>query len=369
MGTAHAPTLTGRDRLPSVYSYVGSQIDALVPRFGLQSMHPQIRQVYELICGESLAFPLGRRPLRYSRINHDGTPFQFSVTLGSRLHWLQFLSEAGTPGLSGAERIRVSRACIAAVARSVKADGALSAVADLLDTMAPEAGADLLADPAGAFWIGAGFGSAGPPRIKVYINAKWGAERDRWARLEHFASHWDLLDPWQRLERELATDLKPLGTALTLGEGKPPSGRIYLSTYGRRAAYYEGLARSIGGDGFGQVFRRYARHMLGQDYPYPTQTAVCSFGLGAGPALDLKVEWCAHCLFASDLEATSRLRSWFAQENVDETDYLDVLDVLSVGPLSSKAPDLHCYIGLGLSRGATYSGVYLKPRLIANSVR
>jgi hypothetical protein len=363
MGAVHAQRQAAPGRSRSAYSHVGSQIRALISRFGLQSSQAQIEQVYAEICGESLAFPLGARPPGHSRINHDGTPFQLSVTLGPPFRSLQFLGEAGTPGLSGAERIRVSRDCIAAVAQNLQADASLSAVSGLLDALAPDTDIDLLADPAGAFWIGAAFASGHAPRLKIYANACWGGERDRWARLERFACHFGVLEPWQKLTDTLAADLQPLGTSVTIAGDELPSGRIYLSAYGKRVTYYEALARSIHGDGFGQVLQQYGECMLGDDYIYPTQTAVCSFGVGAGTELDFKFELCGHCLFSSDAEAVSRLRAWFEAAHLDPTGYLDVLELLSEGHLSDKAVDLHVYVGVGLKQGRPYSTVYLKPKL------
>lgn len=357
------------DSSPSVYRYVGSQIAALIPRLALQPLRPQIMQAYEDICRESLAFPLGTRPADYSRINYDGTPFQFGVTLGTPLRSLQFLSEAGLPGLSGAERIRVNRNCIATVAKSLHVDAALSAVASLLDVLAVDTHPDLLADPGGAFWIGLAFASGRAPQLSIYTNASWGNERDRWTRLRRFASYFGALEPWQRLENRLAPDMKPLGTAVTLGRENPPTGRIYLSTYGKHIVYYEALAQSISGDSFRHVLQQYAECILGDDHPYPTQTSVCSFGFGAGLALDFKFELCGHCLFASDVEAASRLRSWFEAASLDPADYSDVLGILSEGHLSHSAPELHCYVGVGQKQGATYFTIYLKPRLIATDER
>lgn len=355
------------DPSQSVYSYVGGQIATLIPQFGLQPLRPQIMQTYEKICRESLAFYLGTRPADYSRINHDGTPFQYAVTLGSPLRSLLFLSEAGMPGLPGAERIRVNRDCIATVAKSLQADAALASVTNLLDELAPNTHADLLADPAGAFWTGVAFASGREPQLRIYTNARWGSERERWSRLRRFASYFGSLKLWQRLENTLAPDMKPLGTAVTLGGETPPTGRIYLTAYGKHAAYYEELAKSISGDTFKHVLQQCAKCLLGDDYLYPTQTAVCSFGFGAGPALDFKFELCAHCLFASDVEATSRLQSWFAAASLDPTDYFDLLDILSEGHLSNRAPELHCYVGVGLKQGETYATVYLKPRLLVTN--
>jgi hypothetical protein len=365
MGTDHALSESVPQFAPSVYEYVGNQVTRLIPAFGLQSVQTQIMQTYKEICEQSLAFPLGQTPPPYSRINHDGTPFQFAVTPGSALHPLQFLSEAGMSGLSGTERMRVNRECLASVAESLQAREALRAVEGLLDGWATCTDPDLSAEPGGAFWIGVAFMSAQEPQLKIYANAAWGDEGQRWTRLSRFASYFGAHAPWATLVPRLAADMKPLGAAVTLARERPPTGRIYLSVYGKRFAYYEELAKSVSGERFQRVLRQYALGLLGDEYPYPTQTAVCSFGLGPGAELDFKVELCGHCLFASDAEAAAKLRAWFAAACVDPTDYLNVLTVLSEGRLSSRAPDLHCYVGAGMKEGTIGFSVYLKPRLLA----
>jgi hypothetical protein len=372
--SVHTQDKPATDPARLVYDYVGDQIAALIPRFSLESWQPQILQIYEDICRDSLAFPLGTKPTRFSRINQDGTPFQYAVTLGSPLHSLQFISEASLSGLegigpSGAERLRVNRECINIVARRLKADEALSGIARLLDGLAPATNVDLLADPAGAFWIGVAFTALREPQVRIYTNASWGSETDRWRRLRRFASTFGALASWQEIERRLAHDMKPLGTAITIGGKSPPTGRIYLTSFGKRTGYYEELAEATSGASFKHVLQQFVKCMLGDDYLYPTQTAVCSYGFGAGAGLDFKFELCAHCLFVSDIEAESRLRSWFSMASMDPADYVDLLDILAEGQLSRTAPELHCYMGVGLKQGSPYSTIYLKPKIVFPKAR
>jgi hypothetical protein len=322
-----------------------------------------VMQSFHTICWQSLAFPLGARPPNFSRINHDGTPFQFAVSLGLPTRTLQFLSEAGMPGLSGAERIRGSRDCILDIARCLQTDAPLSDVADLLDVLAPDTHPELLADPAGAFWIGVAFASSKKPQLRIYTNAKWGSDRDKITRLRHFASHFRVLEPWKELENALASNMNPLGTALTLCGDGPPTGRIYFSGYGNHLRYYQELAHSISDASFTPALDQFAECILGDDREYPTPSAVCSFGVGEGQAWDFKFELCAHCLFATDVEAHARLRHWFEIASVDAADYIHVLKVISDGHLSTAASDLHCYIGIGIKQRGIYFTVYLKPRL------
>jgi hypothetical protein len=365
MGTARTSTQTVKQAPLSGYAYIGSQMAALIDRFNLDASRSQIMQTYAEICSDSLAFPRDSRPPNYSRINHDGTPIQYAVTIGSSHHTLQFLSEAGCPGITGAARIRVNQECITNLAQRLHALEALSSVRRLLDALAPETDVDLLADPGGAYWIGTAFTAGNEPHLRIYINARWGKEQDRWKRLSQFAAHFDKSQQWQDVATMLAPTMQPLGTAITFHGDEFPSGRIYLSAYGKRMPFYEELASIYGGENFMRQLHKFGKCMLGDDYVYPTQTGVCSLGFSENTILDFKFELCAHCLFASDAEAVARLQCWLETADLDASDYWDMLDILSEGYLGEKANDLHCYVGLGLRRGRPYGTIYLKPRLIA----
>jgi hypothetical protein len=366
MRTARTSTQTVNEAPLSGYAYVGSQVAALIDRFSLDESRSQIMQTYGDICSDSLAFPRDIRPPLYSRINHDGTPIQFAVTIGSSDRTLQFLSEAGSPGMTGVARMRANQECITMVAQRLHAMEALSSVTYLLDRLAPATDVDLLADHSGAYWVGTAFTAGSEPHLRIYINARWGKVQDQWKRLSRFAAHFDRSQPWQDIASMLAPDMQPLGTAITFQGNTFPSGRIYLSTYGRSMPFYEELANRYGGENFMRQIQIFGRCMLGDGYVYPTQTAVCSFGFDENTIPDFKFELCAHCLFASDADAAARLTSWFETAHLDASDYWDMLDILSEGYLGEKTNDLHCFVGLGLRRGRPYGTIYLKPRLIAS---
>jgi hypothetical protein len=353
-----------REAPRTAYDYVGGQVAALVERFGLHEARAQIMQTYATLCAEALAFPYGTPPPHHSRINHDGTPIQYAAAIGSPHRTLQFLSEAGSPNLEGAERLQVNRACLAAVAAQLGVSGALSVSTPLLDALAPATDVDLLADPGGAYWLGVAFSTARAPAFRIYVNARWGKVRNQWARLSEFATSFGASAAWEAIANRLAADLQPLGAAITLQGDQPPVGRIYLGTYGKHMPFYEALAEEYGGAEFSRQLRAFGRCLLEEDYLYPTQTATCSFGFGDGPTPNFKFELCAHCLFRSDAEAVARLRNWLEVAQLEAADYWDMLDLLSEDHLSEAAPILHCYVGLGLRRGAPYATVYLKPRLV-----
>src|SRR5258707_5191879 len=137
----------------SLYDYIGTLLERLIPRFDLQGSVERIRRSYQLICRESLAIPCGLRSLNFSRINQDGTPFQFSSCLGDFKPPLQFLSEAGVPGSAGRDRQLLSKGRIAALASLFGAETPLFEVTELLDDMAFGNHPELLLESGGPLWI------------------------------------------------------------------------------------------------------------------------------------------------------------------------------------------------------------------------
>jgi hypothetical protein len=348
-----------------LYDYVHGQLTTLIHQFGLEASGADILRCYETICKESLAFPVDRKPPEFSRINEDGTPFQFALTLGPRHPTLQFLSEEGVPGSSGMERMARNRDCIGKLGGVLRCAEAVAGVAQLLDEMAPATNPDLLADPAGAFWTGVGFARGERPQLKIYINARWGHRDGRWKRLHRFASHFGGVEErWQALDSSLVSDMEPLGVALTLGATAPLAGRIYLTAYGKPLSYYERLMQPVTDAAFREAFQQYTEFILGEDRTYPTRSVVCSFGFGSGPELDFKFELCGHCVFASDLEAAGRLLSWLDSAAVDLAPYVELVNMLSECRLSASHVHLHSYTGVGVKEHAAYTSLYLKPKKI-----
>jgi hypothetical protein len=348
----------------AAYDRVRRQLTSIVERFDLKESEPRILRTYSAICDRSLAFPLGPQLPTFSRINNDGTPIQIATTLGAPFRVFQFVSETGWPGASGSERLRAGRECITTVARLLDADAPLQDVASLLSELVPENDPELLADPAGALWIGAAFASTHHPRLRVYVNGSWGRQDDQWVRLDRFASHFCALEAWREARKILPPEMKPLGSAVTLAREAAATGRIYVIAYGKLVKDYEKLARAVSGDRFAEALRQYAECLLGEDRCYPTPTVVCSFGLATRRDLDFKIELCSHCLYPSDAEASDRLRSCLDAAGVDTADYLHLLEVLTEGELNNSALELHSYAGIGVRDGESYFPVYLKPKLV-----
>ena len=95
--------LRSHDRVEnSWYELIAGQLQALIPKVGIEAASAQLYQAYELICRTSLGCPV-EPGTRSSRLNLDGTPIQFALALGHPTVPLQFLSEAGNPDMSHSE--------------------------------------------------------------------------------------------------------------------------------------------------------------------------------------------------------------------------------------------------------------------------
>src|SRR5712691_619265 len=155
----------------SLYEYVGRQLGRLAPGRGLEQENSRIQEAYEILCREPLGFPLGETPLEFSRINEDGTPFQYSLSIKpNRPSVFQFLSEGGIPGSSNAQRIAVSKDKVRALCQLFGVVEGIPELFDVLDRTAPISHRGLLADPGVAFWTGVGFLPGESPKLTVYIN-------------------------------------------------------------------------------------------------------------------------------------------------------------------------------------------------------
>lgn len=344
---------------------MGEQLKELVFRFDLRHKLGEVRQAYEMLCSESLAIPLGQRPPEFSRINEDGTPFQYALTMGSgRPSPLQFLSEAGIPGSSMIDRVSLSRQRILGLCAMIGAAARTEELSNLLDRVAPATDFELLAENAGAFWLGVRFSADKPTRLIVYINGKWGDADARWGRLNEFAASVGAREQWGAMETLLSRGMKPLGMALTVSGDDPIKGRIYASAYGKPLVFYERVVQSLSGTRFCPLFGQFAEIMLGDERQYPTRSAVCSFGLNPQAGPDFKFELCGHCMFTSDTDAIAKCTRWLTLLDANPAHYQHVLEVIAHRLPNTTHTDVHSYVGFGWKGNDVYGSIYLKPQVI-----
>ena len=344
---------------------IRSQLQRLIPLFGVERQAPAILACFDTLCRESLNLELRRRAPEFSRINADGTPFQFSLRLSRDGPTpLQFLSEAGRPGCGMKERRNANLASLAGLARVCGVVEQVAQIIPVLRRLAPEGDKEMLADASGIFWLALSFRPDAAPSLTVYVNARWGAEAARWQRLDAAAAFFDSTDHWRLLASRVPPGLSPLGMAFTLSPAKPASDRIYLQAFGQPLSVYRTLfAAAVTMPGASSAFDEFAAQMLRDGVGFPTRSAVFSIELPAAQLAGAKFELCAHCAFASDAEAAGRISGWLQRLGVDEQIYHSTLASLSGSrPVSSSAlPSLHAFVGVGARKSEPYASVYLNP--------
>jgi hypothetical protein len=344
---------------PSLYDAIGERLHAMIAAFGLQGQQNRVNRAYELLCRQSRGIPAGSRPTHGSRLNADGTPVQIALGLAGTTTRLQFVADIGPLGAGSDTRMSAARACIPALASVLRVSPLVERLSDLLDDLVPLDDPELRANDAGPLWLGAAFGRDCAPSLKVYVNAKWGDADARWARLAAVAGRMGVALEWSGAEA-CASALEPLGVSVTVAHDAEPNARFYLGGYGRSFEYYEEVARASGGPDLARLLRRFGRTFLGDDYAYPTRSAVWSFGCERGSFVDYKLELCAHCAFADDDHARARCLEWLRAIDVSSALYARLVDLFAGGQPRANGM-LHAYVGVGAKRGRPYSTFYFNP--------
>jgi hypothetical protein len=346
----------------TMFEGVQRQLLQLIPRFGLSDRRRLVLDAFGSICGESLLLPVGSQRPETCRLNRDGTAIQFSLALcRGRAATLQFLGEAGAPGLDVEGRATAGLATMNVLADAANAKAEMNEALGLLQRMAPRHCDTANGSESGVYWLGVSFPPAGPPALTIYVNARFGTESEQWSRGEVFASHFEGADSWNRIKAELCGRMTPLGMAVTVSAGQPATGRIYFGAYGLAFCYcHDALVKITGDEPLGELFNYYIDKMIGGERAYPARSTVCSFEFEDGGRLNTKFELCAHCAYTNDTETAARCESWLRSEGLDAGLYLDMVRILG-GGCGLRAPELHAYVGIGMRRGDPYSTFYLNP--------
>jgi len=306
------------------------RLSRMCRRLGVGAREAEIRRCLDLVCGESLAPDAG-----WSSLNADGVPVQFALNLApAHMPPFEFVGEAFRAGMGFRERRAFGLERMTRVASVIGLEADLASVRPLLAELTEAGQAGDGEDPAGAFWIGASFDSAGASSMTVYANGRRGPEPARWTRLEHFVQF--VADgEWARIFAVAQeAGLRPLGAGVRLAAWSRPHARVYFGAYGISPREYRRMFHDAGGpahfDGaLGMLFD----HILGADVEFPTQSAVFSFGANGDGEWSPKLELCAHCL---SNESQSRIGAW-------------------------GWAGVPVYIGVGMRHGQRYLSLYLNP--------
>ena len=193
-------------------------------------LQPAMR-LLDTLAGDALQGPF-TRPRRFSAINADGFPFQWSVSLGDCSGGLRFVTDCGVPGSTISERINFTRARLGEIAPALGLDGGLPALDVALAALLPEA--SLLDASLMGLCLGVEIDPTGRTGIKVYANGEFDTAESRYRRFARCLSLFGRRTAVQRLQRFqqlLGTRVNPAFLAIDL----VPEGIGRLKLYFRPA--------------------------------------------------------------------------------------------------------------------------------------
>jgi hypothetical protein len=344
----------------SVRYLVEAQVETLARRMGISGDAP--RRLLEVFGSRSLGGPYhdGRR--RFSAINRDGIPFQWSVSVGSRRGGLRFITDCGIPGTSISERVRYTREAIARASRWLPVGADVLIALDMaLDSLLPNS--ELLDQSIMGTCVGAEIRSDGTARLKIYVNGEVGEIRERYKRFSNCLAVFGRPGAMERL-RDLAhaagDRIVPAFSAIDLTSGGIGRLKLYFRPSDGSPALQALAARAVGCSRAGEVLDTLHGAFL-RGSAYPSQAVDLSVEF---PVHDdepgFKVDLRAVDFLENDADTDRRICRLITTLGACDAEYQTMLDVVVGRPVSDRVEQI-LFIGLASRRGECQTDVYFHP--------
>lgn len=260
-----------------------------------------------IFSAEGLQGPF-KTPRRFSAINADGFPFQWSVSLGGRAPSLRFLTDCGLPGSRISERITHTRAKLGDVAAQFGLVDSLRHLDSALAQLLPQASA-LDASLMG-LCLAVELDSIGGVGIKVYVNTELGEVGEHYDRFERCLNSLGRVGAVRRLQTirtTLGRCIAPAFSALDLVPKGIGRIKLYFRPMDGSVRFASLAAQAAGCDhASSQLLPLHRAFCNGKGYPARAVDFSVEFppeGLGTGFKLDLNTS----LLFGSDAEVDERI--------------------------------------------------------------
>jgi len=317
-------------------------------------------QLLRMFAQEGLRGPF-RGGRRFSAINRDGFPFQWSVSLGDTSGGLRFITDCGRWGQSISHRIDLTLARIEEVAPALGICGSIAplraALAHLLSDER-EMNASLM-----GLCIGVDLDASGTAALKVYVNTETGVPSSRFDRVSRCLTTLGRSTAAQLLNscrHTFAGRLTPAFTALDLrSEGigrvklyfRPAHGRPELATLAAEAVGVE--------DSICQFTPLHAVFLNGASYPAAAVQCSLEFPDDGHP-IGIKFDLDASRFIGSDVDVDRRILTLSNVLGFDDRPYRIVRDVVA-GHMRAEKARFILLVGLALRAGARRLNVYVHP--------
>jgi hypothetical protein len=231
-------------------------------------------------------------PRRFSTLNNDGSPLQLCETLTWRGSTTRLIADPH----SAISDVRQRLASTCTTLRAVAEQAGAGDLADVLlatvrlNLPLPDELATCAAMNGGLAWIGAGLRD---PGVALYVNAGWGRESDRWARVERWLGK---TLPVTRSAAQIVPSLATTSEVVSVGvEGVSPGcARVKVYVRLKRVVSLDRL----GVAGFEDAgLARCLLHLVGERrLPRAGLTLCVGFSCADGAHADVKIDVCGHCV-------------------------------------------------------------------------
>jgi hypothetical protein len=342
-----------------VRQLVEAQMDVLIRRMGISGSEP--RRLLDSLVGAALNGPFhdGRR--RFSAINRDGVPFQWSISTGSRRGGLRFIGDCGRPGASIAERVLFTRETLGDLSNWLPLGKALEGLDQALRYLLPRA--SLLDDTIMGLCVGAELARDRSIGLKVYVNSEVEDADARYRRLINCLGAFNRRAAIQQLgnlARAVGDRMIPAFTAIDLrsdGIGRlkfyfrPTEGAPALQMLAAEALGCSKAAPLL--DVLHDIF------LVGAAYPPEAVDVSVEFPADNSEP-GFKVDLRTKDLLTSDVEVDLRIRRLLEILRAPAEDYEIMRDVV-VGSLSPNRVAQILFVGVASRRDEYQVDVYFHP--------
>jgi hypothetical protein len=298
---------------------------------------------------------------RFSAINFDGFPFQWSVSLGDKSGGLRFITDCGQWGQSISHRVAFTLARIEEVAPTLGICGSIAPLHAALAHLLPderELNASLM-----GLCIGVELDASGTAALKVYVNTETGTPSSRFDRVSrclttlgrstaaHLVNSFRHAFTGRLTPAFTALDLTPEGIGRVKLYFRPAHGRSDLATLAAKAVGIE--------DSACQFAPLHAVFLKGASYPAAAVQCSLEFPLDGHP-VGIKFDLDTSRFLGTDVDVDRRILTLSNVLRFDDRPYRVVRDIVA-DPMRTEKARFILLVGLALRAGARRLNVYVHP--------
>jgi hypothetical protein len=336
---------------------IDSQLESLISALGIPAQAARISM--SRLASESLRGPFDDGQDRFSALNRDGVPFQWSASAGPHPGGLRFIADCGVPGTRISARIQRSRRALTQLGACPpdgggELDRALSCVLPPL--------AQLESSLMG-LCVGAAIARDGTTRLKVYVNGEVGPATQRYQRFDDCLQAFGQLAAHRRLlalRRALGDAAVPAFLAIELEKSEISRLKLYFRPRDGAPALLAHAAAAVGYEGSPGRLQSLHRVFLERD-SYPAQAVDFSveFSFQDAP-VGFKVDLNTEMFLSSDADVDRRLGILLDLLECDDEEYQTIRRVV-VGQPSAERVDQILFVSLALRGEGHQVDIYFHP--------